>query len=138
MRGFTPHISFEVNMLEKGEVRGATAKGKSLYMWAGYGNLILFERAYSRTAMMDSLFRASSIPNLDRYSKLISYKGSEVPAFDFLMSKGVNPKVRSFILNFLSYQDTVYTLDTPTSFVIKLDNNLRGVIHLGKGNIPPS
>ena len=125
-------------MLEKGEVRGMTAKGESLYMWSGYGNLILFERAYSRTAMIDSLFGVNEIPDLDRYSKLISYKGSEVPAFDFLMSKGVSPKVRSFILNFLSYQEKVYTLVTSTSFVIKLDNNLRGVIHLGKGNIPPS
>lgn len=118
---------------------GSSSKKENLYSWVKFNNIIFFERQYSKSALSDSLFSENKIPEYtDEYSSLIEKDGDKVNIIDYLVDRDVNPQERAFILRFLLSEKPVYAVESETSFILKLDNNLRGVVYIGKGNVSPS
>lgn len=110
---------------------GVTNHKNDKYTWVQVSNLFLFERSYDENAQLESLF---SQRDFKQYEELIHKEGKKERMSDILFSplNNFSPIDRRIISNFLYYQDMVYHTPLRKGGIMKLENDIRGVLWMKK------
>ena len=120
----------EVVMRVGGRV-GSLAVNNTLYSWVSLNNIAFFERQFSRSARVDSLFDKNTMSELIlEYQPHINDEPDDrVEVFGFLESRGFTGLERSLILKYLYYRVTCNIIYLTNAFILKTDDNLRGIVY---------
>lgn len=110
---------------------GVTNHKNDKYTWVQVSNLFLFERSYDENAQLESLF---SQRDFKQYEELIHKEGKKERMSDILFSplNNFSSIDRRIISNFLYYQDMVYHTPLRKGGIMKLENDIRGVLWMKK------
>ena len=118
-------------LVKKGAKEGCSACERNLYSWVRYGRIALYEKSYSKMAMVDTLFSKNNLSDfIDTYSLRIETKGELVPIMDYLVSLGLDKEERSFIFDYLDYPKSIEVVECRGGSIMKIPDNLRGIVYL--------